>query len=463
MVRPLEDYRTEVLGLVKAQTVKNAVIVPTGAKGGFFVRRPPAARDALMAEAIACYRQFISGLLDVTDNIVNGVVVPPQRVRRYDRDDPYLVVAADKGTATFSDYANEVSAQYGFWLGDAFASGGSNGYDHKKIAITARGAWISVERHFNERNVDANADPISVLGIGDMSGDVFGNGLLRSRSIRLVAAFNHQHVFIDPNPDAERSFVERERLFALPRSGWNDYDTALISAGGGVFPRAQKSIAVSPQMRERFAIGVDSCSPDELIHLLLKAPVDLIWNGGIGTYVKASEESHSDVGDRTNDGVRVNAAELRARVIGEGGNLGLTQAARVEFALAGGGVNTDFIDNAGGVDCSDHEVNLKILLNQLVTDGDLTFKQRNQLLTEMTESVADLVLTNNFRQAQTLSIAQRHGRDRLTEYQRFISRMEVEQRLDRALEGVPTDDVLAERKTLTRPELAVLCHTPRPT
>lgn len=452
----LEDYRTEVLGLVKAQTVKNAVIVPTGAKGGFFVRHPPAARDELMAEAIACYRTFISGLLDLTDNIVNGVVVPPQRVRRYDRDDPYLVVAADKGTATFSDYANEVSAEYGFWLGDAFASGGSNGYDHKKIGITARGAWISVERHFNERRIDPNTDPITVLGIGDMSGDVFGNGLLRSRSVRLVAAFNHQHVFIDPNPEAQRSYAERERLFALPRSGWNDYDGTLISAGGGVFPRAQKSIAIPPQMRERFEIEVESCSPDELIHLLLKAPVDLIWNGGIGTYVKASEESHADVGDRTNDGVRVNANELRARVIGEGGNLGLTQAARIEFALAGGGVNTDFIDNAGGVDCSDHEVNLKILLNQLVSEGDLTLKQRNQLLAEMTESVAVLVLTNNFRQAQALSLAERHARDRLPEYQRFISRMEVEQRLDRALEGVPADDVLAERKGLTRPTLAVL-------
>ncbi|HTK99455.1 MAG TPA: NAD-glutamate dehydrogenase [Pseudomonadales bacterium] len=452
----LEDYRTEVLGLVKAQTVKNAVIVPTGAKGGFFVRNPPPARDALMAEAIACYRQFISGLLDVTDNIVDGVVVPPPRVRRYDRDDPYLVVAADKGTATFSDYANDVSAQYGFWLGDAFASGGSNGYDHKKMGITARGAWISVQRHFNEAGIDANSDPITVLGIGDMSGDVFGNGLLRSRYLRLVAAFNHQHVFIDPNPDAASSFVERERLFALPRSGWSDYDTALISAGGGVFSRAQKSIQISPQMRERFAIDVESCSPDDLIHRLLKAPVDLIWNGGIGTYVKASRESNADVGDRTNDGVRVNAGELRARVVGEGGNLGLTQAARVEFALAGGGVNTDFIDNAGGVDCSDHEVNLKILLNQLVADGDLTQKQRNQLLTGMTESVAELVLTNNFRQAQALSIAERHSRDRLAEYQRFISRMETEQRLDRALEGVPSDEVLAERRVLTRPELAVL-------
>jgi glutamate dehydrogenase len=455
-----EDYRTEVLGLVKAQTVKNAVIVPTGAKGGFFVRRPPVARDAMQAEAVACYRQFISGLLDVTDNIVGGVVVPPPRVRRYDGDDPYLVVAADKGTATFSDHANDVSAAYSFWLGDAFASGGSNGYDHKKMGITARGAWISVQRHFNERGIDVQNDPITVLGIGDMSGDVFGNGLLRSTSVRLVAAFNHMHVFVDPNPDAAKSFAERTRLFALPRSGWNDYDAGLISAGGGVFARTQKSIAITPEMRELFGIEAASCSPDELIHALLKAPVDLIWNGGIGTYVKATHETHAEVGDRANDGVRVDASELRAKVFGEGGNLGMTQAARVEYALAGGGVNTDFIDNAAGVDTSDHEVNLKILLNQQIADGDMTLKQRNKLLVEMTDDVAELVLTNNYRQAQALSIALRHSRARLTEYQRFISRMETDQRLDRALEGVPSDDVLHERaqrgEALTRPELAVL-------
>ena len=455
-----EDYRTEVLGLVKAQTVKNAVIVPTGAKGGFFVRRPPITRDALAAEGIACYRQFIRGLLDVTDNIVAGAVVPPPRVRRYDADDPYLVVAADKGTATFSDIANEVAAEYGFWLGDAFASGGSNGYDHKKMAITARGAWISVLRHFNECGVDAQNEPITVLGIGDMSGDVFGNGLLRSSSVRLVAAFNHQHVFVDPNPDPQRSFDERARLFALPRSGWNDYDTKLISDGGGVFERSQKSIVVTPQMHERFGLDVDACSPDELIHLLLKSPVDLIWNGGIGTYVKGSAELSADVGDRANDGVRVNGKELRAKVFGEGGNLGMTQAARVEFALAGGRVNTDFIDNAGGVDCSDHEVNLKILFNRLIADGDLTLKQRNQLLSEMTDEVAALVLTNSFMQAQALSIAQRHAHERVAEYQRFIARMETDQRLDRVLEGVPSDDALAERiahgASLTRPELAVL-------
>jgi glutamate dehydrogenase len=456
----MEDYRTEVLGLVKAQVVKNAVIVPTGAKGGFVVRRPPAARDAYAAEGIACYRQFISGLLDVTDNIVAGVAVPPEDVRRYDTDDPYLVVAADKGTATFSDVANDVATTYGFWLGDAFASGGSNGYDHKRMAITARGGWISVQRHFAERGVDVQKDPITMVGIGDMSGDVFGNGLLRSRSVRLVGAFNHMHVFIDPDPDPERSFVERERLLALPRSGWDDYDRALISRGGGVFPREQKSIAVTPEMKQRFGLTADSVAVDELIRALLAAPVDLIWNGGIGTYVKATHESHADVGDRANDAVRVNGQELRCKVFGEGGNLGLTQAARVEFALAGGGVNTDFIDNAAGVDCSDHEVNLKILFNQLVADGDMTVKQRNQLLVEMTDDVAALVLTNNFRQVQALSIAQRHAGARLAEYQRFMSRMEADQHLNRALEGLPTDEALAERasrgQSLTRPELAVL-------
>ncbi|HEY6599809.1 MAG TPA: NAD-glutamate dehydrogenase domain-containing protein, partial [Pseudomonadales bacterium] len=336
----------------------------------------------------------------------------------------------------------------------------SNGYDHKKMAITARGAWICVQRHFNEMGIDSQSNPIVVFGIGDMSGDVFGNGLLRSRSVRLVAAFNHQHVFVDPNPDPEASFDERARLFALPRSGWNDYDAALISAGGGVFPRAQKSIAITPEMRERFGFELTACSPDELIHALFKSPVDLIFNGGIGTYVKATEESHFDVGDRTNDAVRVNAAELRAKVFGEGGNLGMTQAARIEFALAGGRVNTDFIDNAGGVDCSDHEVNLKILFNQMVALGQLTEEQRNRLLAEMTEDVATLVLTDSFRQSQALSIAQRHMRDRVSEYQRFIVRMETDQRLDRALEGVPSDEVLADRGTrgqsLTRPELAVL-------
>jgi glutamate dehydrogenase len=456
----MDDYRTEVLGLMKAQVVKNALIVPTGAKGGFFVRRPPDGRDALLAEGVTCYRQFIRGLLDVTDNIVDGVPAAPPRVRRYDGDDPYLVVAADKGTAAFSDYANEVAAEYRFWLGDAFASGGSHGYDHKKIGITARGAWISVQRHFAERGIDDQHDPITTLGIGDMSGDVFGNGMLLSRSLRLVAAFNHLHVFVDPEPDPERSFAERQRLFGLPRSSWDDYDRNAISAGGGVFSRAQKSVELSPQMRQLLGIDAARVAPDELIHALLKAPVDLIWNGGIGTYVKASHESHAEVGDRSNDAIRVNGNELRAKVFGEGGNLGMTQAGRVEYALAGGAVNTDFIDNAAGVDCSDHEVNLKILLDQLVADGDLTVKQRNALLTKMTDDVAALVLTDSFRQAQALSMAQQVARQRGDELQRFIAKMEAEQRLDRALDGIPSDEMLAERATrgdaLTRPELAVL-------
>ena len=456
----LEDYRTEVLGLVKAQVVKNAVIVPTGAKGGFVLRRPPADREAYAAEGIACYRQFISGLLDVTDNIGPEGIVPPKDVRRHDGDDPYLVVAADKGTAAFSDFANEEAEGHGFWLGDAFASGGSNGYDHKKMGITARGAWISVQRHFSERGVDVQSDAVSVLGIGDMSGDVFGNGMLLSSSIELVAAFNHLHIFIDPYPDAAVSFAERKRLFALPRSGWGDYDVSLISPGGGVFERSLKSIALSPEMKQRFATEAEVLSPDELIHELLKAPVDLIWNGGIGTYVRASTETDAEVGDRANDHIRVAASELRAKAFGEGGNLGLTQRARIEFSLAGGAVNTDFIDNAGGVDSSDREVNIKILLNQQVANGDLTIKQRNELLESMTGDVAELVLTNNFRQAQALSLAEHHARERGAEYQRLISRMETDQGLDRELEDIPSDEVLADRAAggqgLTRPELAVL-------
>jgi glutamate dehydrogenase len=455
-----EDYRTEVLGLVKAQTVKNAVIVPTGAKGGFIVRHPSADAETFRAEGLACYQDFIRGLLDLTDNVVGGRLEHPAGVRCLDGNDPYLVVAADKGTATFSDTANAVAAEYGFWLGDAFASGGSNGYDHKQMGITARGAWISVQRHFAERGIDVQSDPITVLGIGDMSGDVFGNGMLLSRSVRLVAAFNHRHIFIDPDPDPERSFEERKRLFALPRSSWSDYDPALISSGGGVHERTTKSIRLSQEVRKRFQIEADRLAPDDLIHLLLKAPVDLIWNGGIGTYVKAAAESNAEVGDRANDTLRVNAEELRCRVIGEGGNLGVTQHGRVAFARAGGAINTDFIDNSAGVDCSDHEVNIKIALNQLVMDGELTEKHRNQLLKAMTDEVAELVLTNNFRQAQILSLAERQVRDHPAEYQRFISLMEGTQQLDRSLEGLPTDEQLLERVTrqesLTRPELAVL-------
>ncbi len=457
-----EDYRTEVLGLVKAQQVKNAVIVPEGAKGGFVIRQSTEGldRDSLQKLGIACYSSFVRGLLDISDNRIEGRVVAPTRVRRHDGDDPYLVVAADKGTATFSDIANGIAAEYDFWLGDAFASGGSQGYDHKKMGITARGAWVSVQRHFLERGVDVQREPVTVLGIGDMSGDVFGNGLLLSESIQLVAAFNHQHIFIDPDPDPSTSFAERQRLFALPRSSWADYDTSLISPGGGVFPRQQKSIALSPAMRARFELSEERMAPDELIHALLKAPVDLIWNGGIGTYVKASTESHADVGDKANDGLRINGAELRCKVVGEGGNLGLTQLARVEAALGGVSLNTDFIDNAGGVDCSDHEVNIKILLAEIMASGDLTLKQRNHLLEKMTDAVAELVLRNNARQTQAISIAQRHSTDRLSEYLRFLSRMEREQDLDRAQEQLPTDTELADRQrtgsTFTRPELAVL-------
>ncbi|MBF7142525.1 MULTISPECIES: NAD-glutamate dehydrogenase [Pseudomonas] len=457
-----EDYRTEVLGLVKAQQVKNSVIVPLGAKGGFIPRRLPVGgtRDEVQNEAIACYRLFISGLLDITDNLKEGEVVPPANVVRHDGDDPYLVVAADKGTATFSDIANGIATSYGFWLGDAFASGGSAGYDHKGMGITARGAWVGVQRHFRERGIDVQKDNITVIGVGDMAGDVFGNGLLMSDTLQLVAAFNHLHIFIDPNPDAALSFAERQRLFNLPRSAWSDYDASLISAGGGIFQRSAKSIAISPQMKARFDIQADRLTPTELLHALLKAPVDLLWNGGIGTYVKSSEESHADVGDKANDALRVNGDELRCKVVGEGGNLGMTQLGRVEYGLHGGATNTDFIDNAGGVDCSDHEVNIKILLNEAVAAGDLTEKQRNELLGSMTDEVANLVLGNNYKQTQALSIAARRANDRLAEYKRLIGDLESRGKLDRAIEFLPNEEQLAERAStgrgLTRAELCVL-------
>ncbi len=450
----LEDYRTEVLGLVKAQIVKNGVIVPTGAKGGFVLKEVRGTTN----DVVSCYRQFISGLLDLTDNLVDGQVVPPENVVRYDEDDPYLVVAADKGTATFSDEANAISEQYGFWLGDGFASGGSNGYDHKKMGITARGAWISVQRHFRELGVDVQSEPVTVLGIGDMGGDVFGNGMLLSESIKLVAAFNHLHIFLDPDPDPAVSYAERRRLFNGPQSSWADYDTSKMSSGGGVFSRKDKSIPLSEEIKARFDLSADSMAPDDLVHELLKAPLDLIWNGGIGTYVKASAETDADAGDRANDHLRVDAVQLRARVFGEGGNLGLTQRARIEFALNGGSVNTDFIDNAAGVDCSDHEVNIKVALNGLVTAGDMTGKQRNQLLEDMTDEVSSLVLANNQRQTRTLSIARLHAATRKSEYRRFITFMESAAGLDRALEFLPTDEELSERpgQGLTRPELSVL-------
>jgi len=457
-----EDFRTEVLGLVKAQQVKNSVIVPVGAKGGFVPRRLPVGggRDEIQSEAIACYRIFISGLLDITDNLKDGGVVPPANVVRHDDDDPYLVVAADKGTATFSDIANGIAIDYGFWLGDAFASGGSAGYDHKKMGITAKGAWVGVQRHFRERGVNVQRDNITVVGIGDMAGDVFGNGLLMSETLQLVAAFNHLHIFIDPNPDAASSFAERQRLFDLPRSAWTDYDASLISEGGGVFPRSAKSIAISPQMKQRFEIQADRLTPTELLNALLKAPVDLLWNGGIGTYVKSSGESHADVGDKANDALRVNGNELRCKVVGEGGNLGLTQLGRVEFGLLGGKTNTDFIDNAGGVDCSDHEVNIKILLNEVVQAGDMTEKQRNLLLGSMTEEVGALVLGNNYKQTQALSLASRRAYERLAEYKRLMADLESRGKLDRAIEFLPSEEQLAERVStrqgLTRAELSVL-------
>ncbi len=458
-----EDFRTEVLGLVKAQMVKNTVIVPVGAKGGFFVKRPPPGgdRDANLAEGVACYRMFINGLLDITDNLVDGEVVHPSRVVRHDNDDPYLVVAADKGTATFSDIANAVSAEHGFWMGDAFASGGSQGYDHKGMGITAKGAWESVRRHFRALGVDSQGQDFSCVGIGDMSGDVFGNGMLLSRHIRLLAAFDHRHIFIDPDPDAARSYVERERVFGLQRSSWEDYDKALISRGGAVYPRSAKTIDLSAEARA--ALGIETAgalSPSEVMRAILMAPVDLLWNGGIGTYVKAQSETHGDVGDRANNAIRVDGRELRCRVVGEGGNLGLTQKGRIEAAMAGVLLNTDFIDNSAGVDTSDHEVNIKILLNDAVQRGELGVDDRNALLAEMTDEVERLVLWDNYRQNQAISMMERMSVPRLGAKQHFIRVLESQGLLDRQMEFLPTDIELTERKSrgigLTRPELSIL-------
>ena len=456
-----EDFRTEVLGLMKAQTVKNTVIVPTGAKGGFLPKRlPEADRDAVQAEVIACYRIFIGSLLDVTDNIVEGEVVPPERVVRLDGDDPYLVVAADKGTAAFSDIANEISADYGFWLDDAFASGGSAGYDHKKMGITARGAWEAVRRHFREMGIETQSQEFTVVGIGDMSGDVFGNGMLLSEHIRLLAAFNHQHIFLDPDPDAAAGYAERRRLFALPRSSWEDYDKRQISAGGGIWPRSAKSIPLSREVRTMLGVTEEAMSPPQLVRAILRMDCDLLWNGGIGTYVKAAAESHTEVGDRSNDAVRVNAGELGCRVVGEGGNLGLTQRARIEFALAGGRINTDFIDNSGGVDSSDREVNIKVLLSQVAETRRMSTGRRNRLLAEMTEDVGELVLRNNYLQTQAISMMQATGVERLSEHLHLIQALEKQGLLDRELEYLPDDETLEERRQrgtgLTRPELAVV-------
>ncbi len=455
-----EDYRTEVLGLVKAQQVKNSVIVPVGAKGGFVVKEPSSDRSRFMEQGVSCYQTFISGLLDITDNLVDGKLVPPVDVVRRDDNDPYLVVAADKGTATFSDIANGIASSYGFWLGDGFASGGSNGYDHKQMGITAKGAWVSVQRHFRELDIDVQKQDFSVVGIGDMSGDVFGNGMLLSRHICLKAAFNHLHIFIDPEPDAAISFRERQRLFRKPRSSWADYDSALISAGGGVFSRADKFITINKAMKTAFAIEEDRLTPNELINCILKSPVDLIWNGGIGTYVKASHESHGEVGDKTNDGLRVNANELRCKVIGEGGNLGLTQSARIEYGLQGGISVTDFVDNSAGVDCSDHEVNIKILLNELTQHGQMSETRRNSLLESMTDEVSALVLSNNYAQVQSIGIACSQAGVRHREYGDLASFLENHAGLNRVLEFLPDAEGFEERSArqqyLTRPEIAVL-------
>jgi glutamate dehydrogenase len=457
-----DDFRTEILGLMKAQLVKNSVIVPTGAKGGFYPKMlpPPDDRDLWLAEGTASYSIFIRALLSITDNIVDDEVVHPEEVVIGDGDDPYFVVAADKGTASFSDIANGIALERGFWLGDAFASGGSNGYDHKAMGITARGAWISVQRHFLEMGVDVQTDPVTVAGVGDMSGDVFGNGMLLSKAIKLVAAFDHRHIFIDPDPDPQASWAERERLFELPRSTWDDYDRSKISAGGGVFPRTQKSIALSKQARAALGIDAATVDPTTLINAILKAPVDLLWFGGIGTYVKASTQPDSDVGDPTNDALRADASDLQARVIGEGANLAVTQAGRIEFAEDGGRINTDFIDNSAGVDCSDKEVNIKIPLNREMREGSLTLAKRNALLSKMTDDVARMVLEDNRLQTLALSIAESGGAQALPGHVRTIELLEAGGRLDRKVEGLATSEELLRRaqenRGLTRPELAVV-------
>ncbi|MEE9545689.1 MAG: NAD-glutamate dehydrogenase domain-containing protein, partial [Rhodospirillales bacterium] len=446
--------------------VKNSVIVPVGSKGGFVVKRPPDGgdREALIDEGIECYRTFVRGLLDITDNRKGNKVVAPENVVRLDGDDPYLVVAADKGTAPFSDIANTISKAYGFWLGDAFASGGSAGYDHKKMAITARGAWESVKRHFRELDLDIQEQNFTVLGVGDMSGDVFGNAMLLSPCIKLIGAFNHRHIFVDPSPHPATGIGERKRLFGLPRSSWNDYDGKLISKGGGVFDRRAKSLTLSPQIMKRFNITKNRVTPNELIRALLAAQADLLWFAGIGTYVKSSDESDAEVGDRVNDAVRVDVPALRCRVIGEGANLGVTQRARIEFALGGGRVYADHIDNSAGVDCSDHEVNIKMLLDQLVAGGDMTRKQRNALLARMTGEVAELVLRDNYLQSQAINLVDAN-RVRIFDNQvRLMRLLEKKGRLNREVEFLPDDETLGERAAakqgLTAPEISVLmCYS----
>jgi glutamate dehydrogenase len=457
-----EDFRTEILGLMKAQTVKNPVIVPVGAKGGFVVKRPPTegGRDAFIAEGIACYKTLMSGLLDITDNRAGDRVIAPQGVVREDGDDPYLVVAADKGTATFSDIANGVAREYGFWLDDAFASGGSVGYDHKKMGITARGAWESVKRHFRELGRDIQSQDFTVVGVGDMAGDVFGNGMLLSRHIKLLAAFNHLHIFIDPDPDPAKSLAERRRLFRKPRSTWMDYDKGLISKGGGLFERSAKSVALSPQMKALLETNQSAIAPDDLIKRLLKADIDLLWFGGIGTFVKSSTESHLDAGDRANDQTRVDGRDLRCKVLGEGANLGISQLGLIEYARAGGRLNTDSVDNSAGVDCSDHEVNIKILFGQVVAGKRLTMAKRDKLLAAMTDEVAELVLRDNYLQTSALTVAEVEAADRLPNVARLIRALERATRVNRGVDVLPDEEGLAQLGNsglgLTRPETSVV-------
>ncbi|WP_419902923.1 NAD-glutamate dehydrogenase [Kiloniella sp.] len=458
-----EDFRTEVLGLVKAQQVKNSVIVPVGSKGGFVMKNPPAAsegREAFLEAGIECYKTFIRGLLDITDNLVGGEVVPPERVIRRDGDDPYLVVAADKGTATFSDIANSVSADYGFWLDDAFASGGSAGYDHKKMGITAKGAWESVKRHFRELGKDIQNEPFTAIGVGDMSGDVFGNGMLLSEQTKLVGAFNHLHIFVDPDPDVAKSFAERQRLFDLPRSSWTDYNAKLISKGGGIFDRKAKSLKISKEMKTLFDISEDELAPIDLMRAMLKSETELLWFGGIGTYIKQSGETHGEAGDRANDAMRINGKQLRCKVIGEGANLGVTHQGRIEFAQNGGRVNADFLDNSAGVDCSDHEVNIKILLGAVEADGDMTRKQRDKLLESMTDEVGEQVLRDNYLQSQAISVTANIGGRLLDRIARYMRSLEKKDLLNRAIEFLPDDEMVMERMKqgvgFERPELATL-------
>lgn len=457
-----EDFRTEVLGLVKAQMVKNSVIVPTGSKGGFVCKKlpDPSDREAYMAEGISCYKQFISGLLDITDNLVNGQVVHPANVVRHDADDPYLVVAADKGTATFSDYANEMSLKYGFWLGDAFASGGSAGYDHKKMGITAKGAWEAVKRHFRHLGLNTQEQDFTVIGIGDLMGDVFGNGMLLSKHIKLIAAFNHMHIFLDPNPNIATSYAERLRMFNLPRSTWDDYDRSTISQGGGIYLRSSKTIPLSPEVKAWLGVDADEMAPNELINLILKAKADLLYNGGIGTYIKSESQSNDEVKDKANDALRVNGKDLQVKVVGEGGNLGATQLGRIEFAERGGFICTDAIDNSAGVDCSDHEVNIKILFASVMQKTGMSVEERNKILESMTDNVSDLVLRDNYLQTLLLRTAEYRAHYTLPNHQAFMRKLEKAGILDRQIEFLPNDVEIAARaqdkRGLTSPELSVL-------